>query len=307
MADSPTRAVLPILRDLEQLIKTAGQQMDSRLAGAGILIAPQEVSFPMPSQEALEANPDADPLTLALAENIYTPLEDPTDPTRLTPLVLRVPGDYVDKVKHLTFADKLQKENLQGREACIRRLALGLDMPPEELLGLGDINHWGQWAIEEQAIKLHIAPKLTTIVNAISEGYYTPALKVLGVDPYRFTLWFDVSELTQRPDMAEDAKAAYDKGELSGKALRRHLGFSEDDAPTREERIGRLLLRVAEAHPELLAQILPELGIELPAAAAAALPAGAPADPAPAADGPPALPATTTPPAAGGTTPTGPQ
>jgi hypothetical protein len=259
LADSPVRAVLPVLRELRQLVRVAGQQLDSRLAGAGILLLPIGVQFPPPSADALRANPDADPLMLALAENIMTPLEDPEDSSRLVPMTLRVPAEVVDKVKLVTFASQLWEENKALREACIRRLALGLDMPPEQLLGMSDANHWGAWQIEESGVKLHVAPKLTTIVNAINEGYYEPALERLGLDPFRFTLWFDVSELVQRPNRGSDAQWLYDHDELSGVALRRETGFDESDAPSKDERLAKLLAVVTREHPELLNSLVDPL------------------------------------------------
>jgi hypothetical protein len=251
-ADSAVRAVLPVLRELRQLQRVSGQQMDSRLAGAGLLILPIGVQFPAPSAETALANPGADPLMLSLAENIMVPLEDPEDSSRLVPMTLRVPPEAVDKVKLVTFASQLWAENTALREACIRRLALGLDMPPEQLLGTGSANHWGAWQIEESGVKLHVAPKLTTIVNAINEGYYEPALTRQGLDAWRFTLWFDVSELVQRPNRGADAQWLFDHDELSGQALRREVGFDEADAPAESEKLAKILAKVVVANPELL-------------------------------------------------------
>jgi hypothetical protein len=258
-ADSPTRAVLPILRELRSLVRVAGQQMDSRLAGAGVLILPTNVEFPAPSPDAVAANPGADPLMLSLAESVLVPLDDPTDSARLVPLVLRVPPDAVDKVRHISFASALQAENQTAREACIRRLALGLDMPAEVLLGMSTANHWSAWAIEEQAVKLHIAPKLVVIVDAINEGYYVPALERAGLDPWRYTLWFDVTELVQRPNRGDDAKAAHAAGVLSAAALLREGGFDEGDLPSPEERLERLLQQVIAANPGGAGDLLPVL------------------------------------------------
>lgn len=258
-ADSPTRAVLPVLRELEALVRVAGQQMDSRLAGAGVLLLPNNVTFPAPSPAALEANPGADPLMLALAESVLVPLDDPSDSARLVPLVLRVPPEAVDKIKHLSFASTLQKENQDAREACIRRLALGLDMPAEVLLGMATANHWSAWAIEEQAVKLHLAPKLVVIVDAINEGYYVPALERAGLDPWKFTLWFDVTELTNRPARGDDAKSAYNAGALSEAALLREGGFDVGDLPTPEERLARLLQQVIASSPQSAGDLVPAL------------------------------------------------
>jgi hypothetical protein len=251
-ADSPVRAVLPVLRELRQLQRVSGQQMDSRLAGAGLLVLPIGVQFPAPTMDAQRANPDADPLMLALAENIMVPLEDPEDSSRLVPMTLRVPPEAVDKVKLVTFSSQLWAENTTLREACIRRLALGLDMPPEQLLGMGDANHWGAWQIEESGVKLHVTPRLTTIVQAINSGYYEPALTRQGLPPWAFTLWFDTSELVQRPNRGADAQWLYDHDQLSGVALRRETGFDDSDAPSKDEKLAKILATVVLTNPELL-------------------------------------------------------
>jgi hypothetical protein len=39
------------------------------------------------------------------------------------------------------------------RREAVERLAIGLDMPPEVLLGLGDSNHWSAWQVDEQTWK----------------------------------------------------------------------------------------------------------------------------------------------------------
>jgi hypothetical protein len=251
-ADSPVRAVLPVLRELRQLQRVSGQQMDSRLAGAGLLILPIGVQFPEPTLDSRLANPGADPLMLSLAENIMVPLEDPEDSSRLVPMTLRVPPEAVDKVKLVTFASQLWAENTTLREACIRRLALGLDMPPEVLLGVSDSNHWSAWQVEESGVKLHVIPVLTTVVNAINSGYYEPALERQGLDAFRFTLWFDTSELVQRPNHGADAQWLYEHDQLSGEALRRETGFDDSDAPTTDEKLAKILATVVLTNPELL-------------------------------------------------------
>ena len=44
-------------------------------------------------------------------------------------------------------------------------------------------------------------------------------------------VWYDVSHMIVRPNRSADAQVVYDKGELSGEALRRESGFDEGDAP----------------------------------------------------------------------------
>jgi hypothetical protein len=93
---------------------------------------------------------------------------------------------------------------------------------------------------------------LTTVVNAINSGYYEPALERQGLDMFRFTLWFDTSELVQRPNRGADAQWLYDHDQLSGEALRRETGFDDSDAPTTDEKLAKILATVVLTNPELL-------------------------------------------------------
>jgi hypothetical protein len=91
------------------------------------------------------------------------------------------------------------------------------------------------WAVEESGLKVHVAPLAELVCSALTQGYLHPMLKEMGEDPSKYCVWYDMSELTLRPDRALNAQAAYDRLELSSKAYRRETGFSEDDAPTMDE------------------------------------------------------------------------
>jgi hypothetical protein len=51
----------------------------------------------------------------------------------------------------------------------------------------------------------------------------------------QWVVWYDMSELTLRPDRSDDAVALYDRLEINGAALRRETGFDESDKPTDDE------------------------------------------------------------------------
>jgi histidine triad (HIT) family protein len=135
---------------------------------------------------------------------------------------------------------------------AIRRLATGLDIDPQELLGMGDSNHWSAWQIDENGIKLFIQPVMTRICAALTQAYLVPALKLLGKDPDTHTLWFDPSPLTVRPNRFEDALQLYNLGELSAKELRASGNFSEDDALGKAELASWRAWKLIMADPQLL-------------------------------------------------------
>ena len=234
-ADSPVRANLPVLRELVGLTKHVGAGIDSRLAGAGLLVLGNSVEVVSASTDDPSGDLDGDEVSNfvdALIETMTTPIRDRDSAAAVVPLTIKVPDDVVDKIQHLTFSTPFDDRAKDLRDEAIRRLALGLDAPPETLLGMGGTNHWSAWQIEESTVKVHIEPVLALLCDALTTEYLWPVLAEAGVqDPRRFVVWFDTTDLTLRPNRAVDAQALYDRGQLSGRALRRESGFGEDDAP----------------------------------------------------------------------------
>lgn len=258
LADSPGHHALPVLVELEALTKGVLATIDSRLAGPGILLMPNEFTFAMPEG----ADPDMEPLTAALIDAMVTPIKDRESAAAVVPFVIRGPAEHMDKPKLLQFAQNLDTQTTPLREAALKRLAISLDTPPEALLGFGSSNHWSAWQISEDAVKLNIEPLCATICDVLTTGYLWPLMD--GGADSDHTIWFDTSALTQRPDRGPDAQAAFDVGELAAQAYRRYRGFSEDDAPSDAERRERLLVEILRTNPDLAGQILPLIGLAKP-------------------------------------------
>lgn len=262
-ADSPTRAALPVLIEMEQLSKYIFATLDSRLAGAGILFLPSEMTFPTP-RESLE--PGEDPFTAVLTEAMVTPISDRGAASAVVPIVVRAPKDALAGVQHMRFDSAMSAEVSDLRDKAIRRLALDLDMPAEVLLGAGDSSHWNAWQIEEQAIKLHIEPVMVLICAALTEGYLRPALAAAGIDDDEWALWFDSSDLVLRPNRNQDAKDVWDRGALSDDTLRRENGFVDSDAPAGQEACRNAVMAFIKAAPNSGDQfakiLLPLLGLD---------------------------------------------
>lgn len=301
-ADSPVRACLPVLRELINANARITADLESRLAGAGILILPASASVaranPDDSPDGTEQLvDDADYATLI--EAMVTPIGDRESASAVVPILIRVDDQAVDKVKHISFSTNLDAKVLELRDSAIRRLALGLDVPPEVLLGMTDANHWTGWQIEESAVKLSVEPLLTLIVNALTVHYLRPALTALGVaNPERFVIWYDLSDLILRPNRFEQAYKLWQDGMLGAAAVVAEAGFSEDDMPDSAERAEHLLVRLLMANvaPETARPYLMALGLKAPDATTSSPAPATPATP-PAIDAPPpderALPDTT--------------
>ncbi len=274
--DAPTHGVLGVLREIDLLQKHIQASAQSRLAGAGLLAIPSEAVFPpgqgpQSSIEDIDADdqntrPADDTFVETLIDAMTTPIADRGSAAAVVPLVVKIPGEYVDKVKHISFSTPFDSNVLSLMESAITRLSLGMDIPPEVLTGKGATNHWSAWQVQEESITLHIEPLSETICHALTIGFLRAALEAEGYDPDEAMVWYDTSDLTTRPDKSRGAIEAYDRNELSAEALLRELGLSLDDLPSEEEKREKVLLGVARGAPSLAPIMLQELGYLKPAA-----------------------------------------
>ena len=255
-ADSPTRACLPILRELIGLTRHISAQIDSRLAGAGLLVVPSSASAALASDAAdAYSQGQPDPFVSALMESMLRPIENRDDASAVVPLVVTVPDEAADKVSHLTFSSALDSGARDLRDEAIRRLALAQDAPPELLLGSGAMNHWGAWLTREDTVTTHIEPVLALICEALTSQYLRPVLLSAGLpeDTVRtLSVGYDVSALVARPNRSEEALNLHKSGAISDEALREASGFDDSDEKPLEERALMNAIALATKQPALL-------------------------------------------------------
>lgn len=289
-ADSPARHARSTMRELELANRRIQTDYLSRLASAGVWLIPEEVTFPADPRFADEP----DPFVAELIDTASTAIATPGSAAAAIPIPLRVPADMIEQLAKgfIDFTTTADDQLLEKRASAIRRLATGLNLPAEVLLGMGDVSHWGQWFTEESAIKTNISPIVELICQCLTVGYLWPRLAAAGLaEPKDWLVWYDPSELTVRPDRSDDAIAAYDRLELSGDALRRETGFSEADRPDDEE-LKRLVLLKMATDPAQATAALEELGfIEPPEVPAGLAPGEGGATPPQPSGGPPPPPA----------------
>lgn len=276
--DAPARAVLPILGELEMLSKYVSAQGTSRLAGAGILGLPSEMSFGSvrtingdDTDSQTITGGSADAFLIELMDTMMAAIEDQSDAAAKVPIILQGPGSAIEQIKHITFWTPFDENTKVLRDEAIRRLALGMDMPPEILTGSGDMNHWNAWAMEEASIKAHTEPLLQIITTGLSEKYLRPYLEDNDIDEdeaRRYSIHADTSEIRLRPNRSKEAIELFEHGELSAKTMLVENGFDpEADIPTDEERKTWLTRKVAggSVNPEIVAYALSLLGVPIPA------------------------------------------
>lgn len=274
-ARSSVRAALPSLREIRAMDRVIQAAAKSRVSGNGILIIPAEAQLPrrrpprggdapgLPAADRIVVEDDTTAFSKSLYETMTRANTDPESPASVTPIVIKVPGEYVNSFKHLTLDTEIEAKALETREKAIQRLALSLDIPPEVLTGLGDSTHWNANLVDESALRQHIAPLIGTICEALTEAVLHP---LIGDEAEDVVVGFDMSALAQKQDKSEAAINAFDRGVISAEALRRELGFSDDDAPAEHGPEARRAFaeRLVTKAPSLFPYLAEELGFTLP-------------------------------------------
>lgn len=225
LAMSAMRPLISTCDELLILSRAIRGSAVSRLAGAGILLVPTEVSFGS-ADPTEDGDATTDSFTDDLMATMMTAIEDPTSAAGPVPLVVRVPADmaHPDKFRHMTFDRPLDPEQAKQRVELLHRIFNGLDMPTEQFEG--NSNHWNAWLADDQG-QDRLESLLTLICAGLTSGYLRPALGDKATDLF---VWFDPSDMVKHPNLAADAQEAIDEAAISYAAYRRAKGFEESDA-----------------------------------------------------------------------------
>lgn len=283
LADSPAHGAMNIITEIERLTKFVFSQIDSRLAGAGILFIPTGMDFP-DNDDGMGA---ADSIMAKLTEAGAASLKGEGSAAGIIPIVAEVPQEALGKIQLVRFDSVLSEQAESLRDEAIKRFAYSMDFPPEVITGQGSSNHWSAWYVDENAIKVHVEPLMSRICDALTTATLVPSLKQLGKDPKRFTYWYDTSGLTARPTRLEDALKLNGAQLLSGEAAVEAGFFREDEMMSVEERNRILGWQAVLRDPTLLQNDDFRIMIGIPESV---IPKGALLPPAPVLPPPPPVP-----------------
>lgn len=244
---TPAKSARSALRELDLVNRHIQTQYLSRLASAGIIVLPDEITFPV--REEFKDAPD--PFVAEWIETARQAIQTPGTAAAAIPIPMRVPGEYVDKIRHIDFTLTLDEKIIEKRDSARHELATQVNVPADLLFDTSKVNHWGLWQLEDVAIKAYISPDAEVICGGLTDGYLHPRLRAQGVEDWAdWIVWYDTSEIQVRPDRSTNAIKAYQSLELSGKALRREIGMDEDDAPTDAE-LTEIVLRRLAVNPQV--------------------------------------------------------
>lgn len=265
LPDSTMQAVLDVCEELILLSRDIRSRTRQRITSAGILLVNGEITSVTNSisGDADDADPDEDPFLRDLTQAAVAAISDEASPASVVPIIVRVDagddkGGLDNVMKHIQFVDPNALALPGQRREAIERLAIGLDMPPEVLLGIGGMNHWSGWMVDDQSWKQHGQPVAQQLVDDLTSAFLRPTLKQENVANWeQYVIGYDPAAVVSHPDQGKDAKELHDRGAIGDKALREANNFSDEDAQTPEEHQIWLGVKLQDASVALTGEVAP--------------------------------------------------
>lgn len=278
---SPFIAMADTLREIEWMTKDIFTQVRSRLKSAGVWFLPDNLTFPPPPPDSVEGGAEAiaelneaELFAISLSNASMELLDGET--VAMPSIVMVDPAALaqIDKGKLITFWNQIDSESMKLRSDSVRRFALGMDLPPEQVLGssglavtdsggsAGSVNHWGVWANEEQTISAHIEPALDVFT-----GILTVAVLRAAVEGTTLVIAYDTVSLRMRQDLSERAITLYGLGLLNGATTVRACGFDPEADMMDDKELARwVLMKMVSGSwaPEQASVAARLLGVALP-------------------------------------------
>lgn len=256
-ADSPVKGSFSVLRELDLLDQHVHSTAVSRLSGAGLLGIPEELDLPGSDMEV--EGTEIDHFVAMLTEIMGLAVKNPESAAARVPIMLRGPAEFIDKIKHFDFSTAFDAQVPELRLGAIRRLALGMDVPPEILLGSAGSTSWSAWQTDEATLRVHLVPLLQLICSSLTVGWLRPMLESLPLTDAQkaeipnLVIHFDVNKLKIRQNISGDAEALYDRFGIDSDAMLLAMGYGPDSAPNNEELAKQILFSIIKGgNPQMV-------------------------------------------------------
>lgn len=301
LSDSALRATLDTLEDIVATGREMRAAARSRFAANGVWPIPYGVTLPTGVKaEENPAEPESNSFAADLTAAILAPISNEGDAGAMAPIIVTAHREDIAVMKDsfIRFDREDSPSLINKLQASLSRMGNSLDLPPEIINGMAEVNHWTAWQIDSSTAKHHIEPSARMMADAITTSFIRAALLKQKYPPElvdRVRVWFSINNLTENPNRRQDAIDAHDRGAIGSKSLREALGFSETDAPTQSELLGMIAMKNG-IDTAWAAQVLawraeqeegePLAGLPSPPSSSAG--PGSPAAPAPRADPAPA-------------------
>lgn len=254
-ADSPVRGVLNVCEELVTLDRAVKAVAQSGISTRKLVAIPDDINPAgtyVDTQDEGDGELVGDPFLADLMDMFVTPVQKEGTVAQVAPYLLRYPWrsskpDLMSGIEVIDVGRELDAAFDARTDRALRRLAQGLQLPPELIFGLSQATHWGSGQIEESLYREHIEPLAALIVSSLTEVYYRPAAEELGLGP--LLVWLDPSELIVRPDTQQAADYGHRSMLISDDSWRNQRGFSDSDKPTPKEVERRIAIEQALRMP----------------------------------------------------------
>ena len=231
--DSPLRSSLEVAEQLILLNREMRARSMSRIA-AGILFISDGMDF----ADSNDENMPVEEIEKRLMDRLTRPIADVGSAGSVAPWVWKANIEDIEAARHMTF-DRDWEVSREDREELRKRLAVGMDMPPEVIDGIADLNHWSAWQVQETTVSQHVDPTVRTILDSLTTGWFIPILEATnGITEEMVegvVLWRDLTPAVVPADNSDQHFTALRAGLIGFDATRERLGYDLEEAPSMEE------------------------------------------------------------------------
>lgn len=234
--DAPLFGVLNVLDDMLWLNRLSRSQSANRVGMRGIVGVAD--SFKVAGKDGS----DADSFWLDFEQSLSRPMDSPED---VSPVGVIAAADLVKPegsgmmglswvIPNFPYDDKLDAR----MTALVQRLAYGLPIPPEVLLGLQAQSKATAFQVEGSTYRAHIEPVALLVADIA-----TDVLSILLDQVDSVEVVPDPTTILARRHSVQDVMEAFDRDAAGEKYLREVLGIPESAALSEEERQTRIEMR----------------------------------------------------------------
>jgi hypothetical protein len=249
LSDSALRATLDTLEDIVSTGREMRAASRSRFAANGVWPIPHGVMLPNGTKsEGNPADPESNSFAADFTAAITAPITNEGDAGAMAPIIVTASRADIEVMKDsfIRFDREDSPTLIEKLRASLSRMGNSLDIPPEVITGMAEVNHWTAWQIDSSTAKHHIEPSARIMADALTLSFVRAALLKLGFAPAdveRLRVWFTLGSLTENPNRRQDALDAHDRGAIGQRSLRDALGFGEEDAPSQGELLAMMAMK----------------------------------------------------------------
>jgi hypothetical protein len=270
LADSPARALLLSFNQLMKLRMFMSSELNSRIANGSLYPLPDDLKFPGDAANNIPAG--APGVAQLIFEAMTTNISGFGTAAAIAPIIFEAPPASIAVMKDqpIRFDAPLSDHAMDYRKELIEDVARGMNVPAGQMssTAMQGMNHWSAWWGTEEFTTKTVAPMMNRISGAFNIAYLYAALKKLGRDPKRFTVWYDLAPLSNSANQLVDTLNLYRENPelVSADEVRRAGNYNDASKPTKKDVDLRNMWEVVKRDPTLLQSegVRKFLGLDIP-------------------------------------------